>query len=76
MIYNPDGTQEKNLSEIVRIMGGDSTDPVDFLMNVKNIENRIGAPPLGVSRLQHVYNFIRIEGQIGALRKEQLAYGA
>ena len=75
-IQSPTTQDDKSLSEIVRILDGDKIDPVDFLWQLKSIEDRIGTPPLGVSRLQHVYNFIRIGAQIGELRKEQAAYGA
>ena len=66
-------TQEsKNLSEIARMLG--TGDDVDLLWEIKSLENRIGTPPLGMSRLQHVYNFMRINSQITSLERERDLY--
>ena len=73
-IANPDTAESTNLSEITRMLEGNSKDAVDFLWEIKNVENRIGTPPLGVSRLQHIFNFIKIDSQIKGLEKEKNLY--
>ena len=71
---NPSGEEQKSLDEITRLLDGNSKDTVDFLWEIKNVENRIGTPPLGMSRLQHVYNFIKINSQILKLERERDLY--
>ena len=73
-IANPDTAESTNLSEITRMLDGNSKDAVDFLWEIKNVENRIGTPPLGVSRRQHIFNFIKINSQIKGLEKERDLY--
>ncbi len=69
---NPTTEESKFLSEIARNLG--TGDDVDLLWEIKNLENRIGTPPLGMSRLQHVYNFMRINSQIQGLERERDLY--
>jgi len=73
-IQNPSSEEQKSLSEMTRLLNGNNMDVVDFLWEVKNVENRIGTPPLGMSRLQHTYNFIKINSQILDLEKERNLY--
>jgi hypothetical protein len=73
-VTEPTPAEAKILSEIVRVLGGDTKEPGDLLWEIKNIESRIGTPPLGMSRLQHVYNFLSINSQIAKLEKERNAY--
>ena len=74
-IQTPNNGEQKTLDEITRLLDGNSMDSVDFLWTIKNTENRIGTPPLGTSRLQHVYNFIKINSQIVDLERERDLYG-
>ena len=74
-IQNPSGVEAKALGEITRLLDGNALDVVDFLWEIKHTENRIGTPPFGVSRLQHVYNFISINSQINKLERERDLYG-
>lgn len=67
---------QQNIGELVRILDGDNKDPVDFLWEINQIEGRIGMPPLGVSRIQHLYNYVRLSSQINKLEKERAAYGS
>jgi len=73
-IQNPNGEEQKALGEITRLLDGNNMDVVDFLWEIKHTENRIGTPPLGTSRLQHVYNFIKINAQITDLERERDLY--
>jgi hypothetical protein len=57
------------------IDGGRNLDIASIMWEIKNLESRIGVPPLGMSRLQHLTNYIKIESQIRSLQKQQLAYG-
>jgi hypothetical protein len=56
------------------IDGGRGLDITDILWGINNVESKIGTPPLGVSRIQHLYNYLMIEEQINGLRKKQMAY--
>lgn len=71
-VQNPNTQDSKALSEISRMIG--VRDDVDMLWEIKHIENRIGTPPIGMTRLQHVYNFISINSQIQGLEKERDLY--
>ena len=74
-LHNPNQIEADSLSEIVRILDGDNKDPIDFLWEIKQIESRIGTPPLGVSRIQHLRNFISIHSQMNRLQKQLDVYG-
>ena len=64
--------ESKMLSEMSTLLG-DKQD-ADLLWEIRNIENRIGAPQLGMSRLQHVYNYLTIQKQITQLESKRNAY--
>ena len=64
--------ESKMLSEMSTLLG-DKQD-ADLLWEIRNIENRIGTAPLGMSRLQHVYNYLTIQKQITQLELKRNAY--
>lgn len=74
--FGVEGTDSREtILDIARLVdGGKGLDIVDIMWEIKNLEGRIGAPPLGMSRLQHLYNFVKIDSQISKLRKQQEAY--
>lgn len=74
-IIKPSQSEEQTLSEIVRVLDGDAKDPIDFLWELKQLENRIGTPPLGVSRIQHLHTFVKLSSQMNRIRKEMEVYG-
>ena len=62
----------KMLSELTTLLDGKQD--ADLLWEIRNIENRIGTPPLGMSRLQHVYNYLTIQKQITQLELKRNAF--
>ena len=68
----PTGSEKQILAEMKQIFGGG--DETEVLWNIKNVENRVGNPPVGTSRLQHVYNFAKLNSQIGELEKQRDIY--
>lgn len=74
-IPNTDSKHDQSLNEMVRVLDGDAKDPIDFLWEIKQIENRIGTPPLGMTRIQHLYNFVKLNAQMSRIRKEMEVYG-
>lgn len=64
--------ESKMLSEMSTLMEGKQD--ADLLWEIRNIENRIGTPPLGMSRLQHVYNYLTIQRQINQLEHKRNAF--
>jgi hypothetical protein len=73
-LEQPTQAESKSMSEIIRILDGQNKEVADLLWEIKNLESRIGTPPLGMSRLQHVYNFLAINSQIKKLEKERDAF--
>ena len=73
-IDNPSNTEKQIITDLGCIFEG--TDPAEMLLNLRNVENRIGYPQAGVSRLQHVYNFVKLNSQINSLERERDQYGA
>lgn len=65
-------TEAKMLDELSVILSGKQD--ADLLWEVRNIESRIGTPPLGMSRIQHVYNYLSIQNQIKQLESKRDAY--
>lgn len=63
--------EAKMLGELDTIIGKQDA---ELLWEIRNIENRIGTPPLGMSRLQHVYNYLTIQKQITQLESRRNAY--
>jgi hypothetical protein len=64
--------ESKMLSEMSTLFNGKQD--ADLLWEIRNIENRIGTPPLGMSRLQHVYNYLNIQKQITQLESKRDAF--
>lgn len=65
-------SESKMLSEMSTLL--DNKQDADLLWEIRNIENRIGTPPLGMSRLQHVFNYLNIQRQITQLENKRNAY--
>lgn len=74
-INNPSGTDAEQIAEIGRILGFSMENPAQLLWQMRNLESRIGAPQLGMSRLQHVYNYIKLDSQIRDLENLRASYG-
>ena len=74
-VQTPNQVESDILNDMVRLLDGDNKDPIDFLWEIKNLENRIGTPPLGVSRMQHIHNFVKLNSQINKLERERDLYG-
>lgn len=72
-LANPSSEEAKFLNELRHIY--QNPDIVEMLWEIKQTENRIGTPPLGMSRLQHLYNFSKINHQIKQLERERDLYG-
>lgn len=60
------------LSEIYRIVAGDGhTDMAGVLSYLHRIKGDLGPTPLGVSRLHHVYNYLKISYDIHNLEEKR-----
>lgn len=71
-VQSPSSEEAKALSEILRLMP--FGDPTELLYAINQIENRIGTPKIGTSRLQHVYNYVALNSQIKNLERERDLY--
>lgn len=67
--------EKQIIQDLKRIFNADQRDIVDVLWEIKNIENRIGTPPVGTSRIKHVHNFAKLNSQIKSLEQERNLYG-
>lgn len=63
--------ESKMLSELNTLIGKQDA---ELLWEIRSIESRIGTPPLGMTRLQHVYNYFNIQRQITQLESKRDAF--
>lgn len=65
-------SEAKMLSELSTLFDGKQD--AELLWEIRNIENRIGTPPFGMGRLQHLYNYMSIQRQINQLEHKRNAF--
>lgn len=75
-LHSPNQEETNMISDLSQMLGFNIDDPTEMLWKVRNIENRIGAPKIGTSRLQHLYNFVKLDSHIKGLEAQRDAYGA
>jgi hypothetical protein len=68
------GTEKNMLNTVLDWVGPETQDHVDVLWKVKSLENRLGVPPLGQSRLFHLYQFIKLENASQDLDRQKEAF--
>lgn len=59
------------ITKEVMSMGLDGTDAIIFM---QNIQNRLAPPPIGVSRLDHFWNYFKLMKATNDLNKRKRAY--
>jgi len=70
-----EGTEEqKVLVDLMRILNGESKEIGDLLWEIKSLESRLGTPPLGMSRLRHLFNYVKVNTELKKLEKERDSY--
>ena len=66
-IDSPTSEQSGQLKAIWDFFDGKSE--VERLYQVKQLENRLGMPPLGQSRFSKIYEYVKLSNQIDAMEK-------
>lgn len=64
---------DDRLSKIAEFVRADRTEfsDIDLLQAVRGIETRLGTPRIGEKRIDLLYNYIKLQGQIEGLEKER-----
>lgn len=71
----PTVDQEDDLNFIYKYFEeSGAKDMADILLNIKAVERKLGAAPLGTSRVSAVKNYLKIQKQIDDLTKQKSAY--
>lgn len=69
-VDNLDSTQKDKLNYIYNsITDGDETEAA-LLWKLSMIENKIGTPPLGVNRVDHLIGFLKLSAQLDTLQAQ------
>jgi len=58
---------ERQLTQIVRKYADSGSTSLDMLVNFRNIEKKISKPAQGVSRISHIFNYLRVQEQADKL---------
>ena len=69
----PDGSEIDTMNDIYSMLEGSSETFTDMLLAIRNIEMKMGAPNLGVSRISHLHQYLKIDATISNLEKQKLA---
>jgi hypothetical protein len=68
-----DDTQKSRLKDIYDWAMSENKTLGDGMLRIRSLETRLGQPPIGMSRINKLWNFIKIEHQMSDLRKRQEA---
>lgn len=63
-LESPSDAQKEKFAEIWEYFGEESKSIGDLMYKMRNLENRLGSPAIGESRLQKMYNYIKISKDI------------
>ena len=63
-LESPTNAQREKLATIFDHFSDESKTIGELLYNMRILESRLGSPALGESRLQKMYNYVRITGDI------------
>lgn len=74
-INSPNQEEANMISELANMLGFNIDDPTEMLWKVRSLETRLGTPKIGISRLQHIYNYMKIDSQIKGLEAKRDMYG-
>lgn len=69
-ITNADSTQRQMLNEIYEALRTDDNTEAGMLWKIKQVESRIGLPPLGVNRVTHLHGFLKLQRQLNTLEAQ------
>ena len=72
-VDSPDGGEIDTMNDIYGMLEGSSETFTDMLLTIRNIEMKMGAPTLGVSRISHLHQYLKIDATITNLEKQKLA---
>lgn len=73
-LHNLDSNEIATVKELVRVIGAEHQ--ADMLYTLQQLDARAGNPPLGMSRLQHLYNFAKLESQWRQMGQQLQQYGS
>src|ERR1039458_3575803 len=64
------------LSTITDFFRGDKQEytDIDLLQEIRHLETRLGAPPLNGRRVDQIYQYVKLQGQIKGLEKQRDAF--
>lgn len=63
-LESPTDAQKEKFGAIWEYFAEESKSVGDLMFKMRNLENRLGSPEIGESRLQKMYNYIRISADI------------
>lgn len=63
-IQSPSSQEKDMLNTIYEALRTDDNTEASMLWKIKQVESRIGLPPIGVSRLTHLFNYIRMSSHL------------
>lgn len=71
----PSTDQDKKLADIYRMATGDEMyDMEQILLFLRGIEQKLGATPIGETRLNRVYNYLRLMDSMRVLEAKKQMY--
>lgn len=73
-VVHPNTKEQEVVSDMIRMIGAE--DQADMLYTLQQLEAQAGYPPLGVSRMQHLHNFVKLKHQMQTTAKQLQQYGA
>lgn len=73
-LHHPNTKDTETMKDLIRVVGAEHQ--TDLLFTLQQLEARAGNPPLGVSRLQHLYNYAKLNAQMQSLGRQLEQYGS
>lgn len=75
-IKNPNNTEHDNFKTLISLFEDMGYENIgDVLTEIQIIELQIGSGPFGMSRMQHLINYLKIDRQISRLENIKKLYG-
>lgn len=69
-VDNPDSAQKDKLNYIYDNIASTEDTEAALLWKINQLESRIGVPPLGVSRVDHIMGFLKLHSQMQTLQAQ------
>jgi hypothetical protein len=71
-VDEPSTSEQKMLADIYRYVSGDSgTDMASILSYLHGLKGKLGITPIGVTRIQHTYQYLKVLAGIRELEEEK-----